>query len=73
MRRNDDIRNRINEILNTDPNIEDASEDAVKDAAKDTFRLYKEYVNAGFTEDQALQLTLVVLQCTLAKGGLYGQ
>lgn len=69
MRRNDDIRNKINEILNTDPNIEDAT----RDAAKDTFRLYKEYVNAGFTKDQALQLTLVVLQCTLAKGGLYGQ
>ena len=69
MRRNDDIRNRINEILNTDPNIEDAT----RDAAKNTFRLYKEYINAGFTEDQALQLTLVVLQCTLAKGGLYGQ
>ena len=68
MRKNNDIENRINEILNTNPNIEDANKDAIKDAAKDTFLLYKEYVNAGFTEDQALQLTSVVLQCTLAKG-----
>ena len=68
MRRSDEIRNRINEILNADPDIKEA----IKEAAKDTFRLYKEYVIAGFTEEQAMQLTLVVLTCALTKGGPNG-
>ena len=49
-------------------NVSDNRAEQAK-AASEAFALYKSYVDAGFTTDQAMQLLCVMLQAVVTRAG----
>lgn len=53
--------NKFDKLFGEQPNSQ-LNDEVMKEAAESTFKIFKTFVNAGFTEDQALTIILDLIQ-----------